>query len=57
MVALVLIAKALTIVGPMLVFLISICDREDDKGAARYWAAKVRLWQAQRMREEAATRI
>ena len=53
MLAFLLVAKALTILGPLLVLIISICDREDGEASAHYWATKVRLWQLEREREDA----
>ena len=49
-----LIAKALTILGPLLVGVIYICEQEEEGGAERYWQRKVKLWQLQRRQEEAA---
>lgn len=54
MLGFVLVAKALTILGPLLVGVIVICDREEEGDAERYWQRKVRLWQQQRRQEEAA---
>ena len=54
MVALFLIVKALTVLGPLLVFLICVCDREDGEAGLRYWSAKVRSWQLEKAREDAS---
>ncbi len=46
-------AKALTVLGPLLVGLIVICDREDESGTERYWQRQVKLWELQRHQEDA----
>lgn len=45
-------AKALTVLGPLLVGLIVICDREDESGTERYWQRQVKLWELQRHQED-----
>lgn len=46
-------AKALTVLGPLLVGLIVICDREDEGGTERYWQQQMKLWELQRHQEDA----
>jgi hypothetical protein len=47
-------AKALTVLGPLLVGLIVICDREDERGTERYWQQQMKLWELQRHQEDAS---
>ena len=49
-----LVAKGLTILGPLLVVVIYSCEHEEEGDTERYWQRKIKLWQQERRREEAA---
>jgi hypothetical protein len=49
-----LVAKGLTILGPLLVVVIYNCEHEEEGDTERYWQRKIKLWQQERRREEAA---
>jgi len=54
MLGLALVAKALTILGPLVVVIVYSCEHEEDGDTERYWQRKIKLWQLERRREEAA---
>ena len=46
-----LVAKALTVVGPMLVVLVLVADRNDSEAEQNYWIQKCALWDHERQRD------
>jgi hypothetical protein len=49
-----LVAKGLTILGPLLVVVIYRCEHDEEGDTEHYWQRKIKLWQLERQREEAA---